>query len=193
MLAATGGVNTHRGAVFMLGLLCAATAAAQTAGGVTTDYTIRAALQQHWGADLAARSLQVSTLPGGIAARRHGLRSASQEAALGFPVLFDVAAPAWTRAGRSGLDSARLRLQVFFEIMAMLDDANLAHRGGLDGLHHARTMARAFVASGGAAHPQAYEQAWRIHRDFVQRRLSPGGCADTLSAACFLSRIGALG
>jgi triphosphoribosyl-dephospho-CoA synthase len=193
MLAATGGVNTHRGAVFMLGLLCAAYAAAQTTGEAATADTLRAALRQHWGAALAARGLRVSTLPGGIAARHHGLRSASQEAALGFPVLFDVAVPAWSRASRSGLDSARLRLQVFFEIMAVLDDANLAHRGGLDGLHHARTMARAFLATGGAAHLQARQEAWRIHRDFVQRRLSPGGCADTLSAACFLSRIGALG
>jgi triphosphoribosyl-dephospho-CoA synthase len=192
MLAATGGINTHRGAIFMLGLLCAACAATQAAGETATADAIRAALQRHWGAALAARSLRLPTLPGGIAARRLGLRSASKEAALGFPVLFEVAVPAWTLARRSGLDAARLRLQVFFEIMAVLDDANLAHRGGLDGLHHAREQARSFLATGGAASPQACEQAWRIHRDFVQRRLSPGGCADTLSAACFLSRIGAL-
>lgn len=193
MLAATGGVNTHRGAIFMLGLLCAATAASQAEGDAVGADGVRAALRGHWGEALATRSLRVSTLPGGIAARRHGLRSASQEAALGFPVLFDVALPAWARAGRSGLGGARLRLQVFFEVMAVLDDANLAHRGGLDGLHHARTMARTFLSAGGAARPQACEQALRIHRDFVERRLSPGGCADTLSAVCFLSRVGTLG
>ncbi|MBL8351921.1 MAG: triphosphoribosyl-dephospho-CoA synthase [Burkholderiaceae bacterium] len=193
MLAATGGINTHRGAIFMLGMLCAACAATQSAGQTTTAGTLRTALQQRWGHALAARKLRVSTLPGGIAARRHGLRSASQEAALGFPALFEVAVPAWARARRSGLDQARLHLQVFFEIMAVLDDANLAHRGGLDGLRHAREHARAFLATGGASSPQACQQAWRIHRDFVQRRLSPGGCADTLSAACFLERIGALG
>jgi triphosphoribosyl-dephospho-CoA synthase len=193
MLTVTGGVNTHRGAVFMLGLLCAASGAAQAAGEPVAADGLRAALQRHWGAALAARSLRLPTLPGGIAAQRHGLRSASMEAALGFPVVFDIAVPAWTQARQCGLDGTRLRLQVFFEIMAVLDDANLAHRGGLEGLHHARSVARAFLAQGGAAHPQAEARAWQIHRDFVQRRLSPGGCADTLSAACFLSRIGALG
>lgn len=193
MNAATGGINTHRGAIFMLGLLCAASAAAQTDSGRAPDApAIRTALRQHWGAALAARSLRVPVLPGGLAAQRHGLRSASQEAALGFPVLFEVAVPAWVRARRAGLTGLALRLQAFFDILAVLDDANLAHRGGLAGLHHARASARAFLDAGGAAQPQAFAAARRIHADFVARRLSPGGCADTLSALCFLHRLGAL-
>lgn len=205
MFAATGGVNTHRGAVFMLGLLCAAAASASASasstpsnlaracGGPVTTERVRSALLQRWGEALATRSLRPPTLPGGLAAQRHGLRSASQEAALGFPVLFDVAVPAWVRAQRRGLGRTRLRLQVFFEILAVLDDANLAHRGGLPGLQHARASARAFLAQGGGAHADALHAARRIHRDFVARRLSPGGCADTLSAVCWLNRIGALG
>ena len=106
MLAATGGVNTHRGAIFTLGLLCAAAGAAgmQRSGREPlSPEALRAALQRHWGAALQARSGRISTLPGGIAARRHGLRSASQEAALGFPVLFGTAVPALAAALRRGL------------------------------------------------------------------------------------------
>ncbi len=193
MLAATGGVNTHRGAIFMLGLLCAAAGAAATdpaAGCGPTAATVRAALLRLWGDALQARCARLPTLPGGLAARRHGLRSASQEAALGFPIVFAVALPAWMRARQAGLGSTRLRLQVFFEIMAVLDDANLAHRGGAAGLQHARQQARRFLRAGGAAQPAGLVQAQAIHADFVARRLSPGGCADSLSAACFLHRLG---
>lgn len=192
MRAATGGVNTHRGAIFALGLLCAAAAAAQADGHGGGAASLRAALQAHWGAALARRCARPPALPGGLAARRHGLRSASMEAALGMPVLFETAVPAWTRASLAGLHGARLKLQVFFEILAVLDDANLAHRGGLEGLQFARERARAFLRAGGADHPAAVDSAWALHRAFVARRLSPGGCADMLAAVCFLARISAL-
>lgn len=189
MLAATGGVNTHRGAIFVLGLLCAAAGAVAQAGQDCRAGQVRAALLVHWGEALQARSRRVSPLPGGIAARRHGLRSASHEAALGLPVLFETALPAWQDARRRGLAPRQVRLETFFAIMAVLDDSNLAHRGGLEGLHFARQAARGFLARGGAAAPDAMASAEAIHREFVARRLSPGGCADMLSAACFLHRV----
>lgn len=193
MLAATGGINTHRGAIFALGLLCAAVAAAQADGGMDDPASVREALRRHWGDALARRSERPPQLPGGVAAQRYGLRSASAEAALGLPVLFETAVPAWGTAAAQGLGGGRLRLQVFFAILAVLDDANLAHRGGLEGLRFARDQARAYLARGGAAHAAGLEQAWAIHRAFVARRLSPGGCADMLSGACFLHRIGLVG
>lgn len=188
MLAATGGINTHRGAIFILGLLCAAVAAAQADGLPLSAAAVRAALQRHWGAALQARSHRPPSLPGGLAAQRHGLRSASAEAALGFPTLFDTALPAWVHA--RALTPPQQKLQVFFSILSTLDDSNLAHRGGLEGLQFARRKAREWLAGGGAAQPQAEGQAWQLHRQFVQRRLSPGGCADTLAAACLLHRLG---
>ncbi|WP_157270655.1 triphosphoribosyl-dephospho-CoA synthase [Azohydromonas aeria] len=189
MLAATGGINTHRGAIFVLGLLCAAAGAAQAEGTAPQATALRAALGRHWGAALASRARRVPVLPGGLAARRLGLRSASQEAALGFPALFETALPAWDRARRAGLGLPGVRLEVFFSILAVLDDSNLAHRGGLEGLQFARQSARGFLAAGGAAAPGAVEAAWALHRAFVARRLSPGGCADMLAAACFIQRL----
>ncbi|NML16483.1 triphosphoribosyl-dephospho-CoA synthase [Azohydromonas caseinilytica] len=189
MLAATGGINTHRGAIFVLGLLCAATGAAQALDGRRDADAVREHLRRHWGGALDARSQRAPTLPGGIAARRHGLRSASQEAALGFPVLFETALPAWDDARRRGLSAQQVRLDCFFSILAVLDDSNLAHRGGLEGLHFARRAARAFIEQGGAGQPGAPAAAWSLHRDFVARHLSPGGCADLLAAACFLRRV----
>jgi triphosphoribosyl-dephospho-CoA synthase len=192
MLAATGGINTHRGAVFLLGLLCAAAGAVQADGQALTTTALRDALRTLWGDALVVRCARVSQLPGGLAARRFGLRSASLEAAMGFPVLFDTVVPAWAAARAQGLHGDRLRLQVFFAALAVLDDSNLAHRGGLEGLHFARAQARDFLARGGAARPHALADGWAIHREFVARRLSPGGCADLLAAACFLHRLGAL-
>jgi len=192
MLAATRGVNTHRGAIFTLGLLCAAAGATVGAGLSPTPAILRRTLLDRWGDALTSRATRQSSLPGGIAARRHGLRSASAEAALGFPVLFDTALPALQSATSRGLTQHQVLLDTLFHVMATLDDSNLAHRGGLEGLRHAQHAASGFLAAGGAARRGGIAAAVAIGHDFVNRRLSPGGAADTLAAACLVSRIALL-
>jgi len=190
MLAATRRINTHRGAIFMLGLLCAAAGAAlREQDGPLHPAALRDALRRHWGDALATRSLRPSALPGGIAARRLGLRSASQEAALAFPVLFETALPALVDALARGLTARQARLETLFHIIAVLDDSNLAHRGGLAGLRHAQRAAQGFLHRGGIARAGGLLQAQAIADDFVRRRLSPGGAADTLAAACWIQRV----
>ncbi|MCE4557652.1 triphosphoribosyl-dephospho-CoA synthase MdcB [Roseateles cellulosilyticus] len=190
MLAATSDVNTHRGAIFMLGLLCASAGALAAAGQAATPEALRATLRQRWGETLQARTHRPSTLPGGIAARRLGLRSASAEAALGFPTLFETAEPALRRGLARGLPPGAARLDCLFAVMAVLDDSNLAHRGGLAGLRFAQREAAAFLAAGGIDRPDGPAAAEALAGEFVRRRLSPGGAADTLAAACWLQRLG---
>jgi triphosphoribosyl-dephospho-CoA synthase len=190
MLAATGGVNTHRGAIFMLGLLCASAGALAARGGRASPEAVRETLARHWGDALARRALRPSTLPGGMAARRLGLRSASAEAALGFPTLFETAVPALAAARARGLGAQAARLDTLLAIMAVLDDSNLAHRGGLPGLRFAQSAAAALLAAGGTGTPQGLDAAAALGAEFVRRNLSPGGAADTLAAACWLQRLG---
>ena len=187
MLAATGSVNTHRGAIFTLGLLCAAAGRQLAQGALMSPSALRAGLLQRWGDSLDQLAHRPRLSHGRNAARQYGLRPAAAEAALGFPVLFDIALPALRRARALGPRLARL--QALFDVMAVLDDTNLAHRGGLEGLRWAQQQARDFLEAGGAAHPEAIARAQALHATFVARRLSPGGAADLLAAACWLDRV----
>jgi triphosphoribosyl-dephospho-CoA synthase len=72
--------------------------------------------------------------------------------------------------------------------MQSLDDTNLLHRGGAAGLAYARDAASAFLDAGGVFSPAWRRQAGIIHRQFVTRRLSPGGSADLLAATLFIDR-----
>jgi len=186
MLAATGGINTHRGAVFTLGLL---SATAGLVGGRFGALRLREALVTTWGDALHARRRRASASNGRRAAQAHGLRDVGDEAALGFPIVFEHAVPALARARAQGLDGRRARLQTLFEVIAVLDDTNLAHRGGVLGLRFAQAQARAFLCAGGAARPDALAHAQAIHQAFVARRLSPGGAADVLAAAGLVERV----
>jgi triphosphoribosyl-dephospho-CoA synthase len=189
MLRATGGVNTHRGAIFTLGLLCAAAGAARDAGLACDATHLRATLLARWGDALATRARRASDSHGARAARAHGLRSAAEEAAQGLPTLFERVLPALRAARRAGAGDRGARLHALFTAMAEVADTNLVHRGGLQGLRYGQDLARRFLAEGGGLTGDAPMRAARVHALFVERRLSPGGAADLLAAACWVERV----
>ena len=189
MLQATGGINTHRGAIFSLGLLCACAGRLLAQGAPLQPERLRATLVERWGDALRERSRRISPSQGQRAAQRFGLRSAGTEAALGFPVLFEVTAPALQQSLQRGMPEQQARIDALFHTIAVLDDTNLAHRGGVAGLRDAQRLARGFLRAGGAARRGGLIHARTIHQQFVSRHLSPGGSADLLAAACWLQRV----
>jgi triphosphoribosyl-dephospho-CoA synthase len=189
MLQATGGINTHRGAVFTLGLLCAAAGALRKMDERPCAARLQQTLIATWGDALGSRCARPALSNGQRAAQSHQLRGVGEEAVLGFPTVFGCAVPALVQARSLGLDDRHTRLHAFFHIMARLDDTNLVHRGGLAGLRFAQQQAREFLHAGGAVRPDALVHARAIHRAFVARRLSPGGAADVLAAAGLIERV----
>ncbi|MDP4021351.1 triphosphoribosyl-dephospho-CoA synthase MdcB [Methylobacterium sp. NEAU 140] len=187
MLAATGGVNAHRGAIFSLGLICAGEGAS---GGTDASAEARAeAVGRRWGAVIARAPVSPAS-HGGRAARRYGVGGAAAEAAAGFPTVRAVGLPA-LRSGRAlaPADPEAARVQCLFALMAVLDDTNLLHRGGPEGLRAARAAAAAFLDAGGVGAPDWRGRAEALHRAFVAARLSPGGSADLLAATLLLDAL----
>jgi triphosphoribosyl-dephospho-CoA synthase len=185
MLVATRGVNTHRGAIFGLGLLCAA-AGARLGGLSDPAIPLGAIVARRWGRDILG-GVGRRDSHGQAVRRLHGAGGASLEAAHGFPVLYAVGVPA-LRAGAwlAPDDAEAARVQSCFALIAMLEDTNLLHRGGLTGLHFAQRAARRFLADGGVGRSDWRVRAMDVHRGFVARRLSPGGSADLLAMSLFV-------
>ncbi|MGK8205654.1 triphosphoribosyl-dephospho-CoA synthase MdcB [Burkholderia cenocepacia] len=189
MLAATGGVNTHRGAIFGLGLLCAAAGRRGVPGAVPRDLTLGAWVTRRWGADILGGP-RLPDSHGERASRRYGVGGARREAADGFVTVYRVGLPALRRARRDRPDDPEAaRVDACFALIAALDDTNLLHRGGQAGLDFARAAARAFVARGGVRARDWRLRAAAAHRAFVARRLSPGGAADLLAMSVFVDAL----
>ncbi|BAU88666.1 triphosphoribosyl-dephospho-CoA synthase MdcB [Methylorubrum populi] len=185
MRAATGGVNTHRGAIFGLGLLCvAAGALARPSAGA-----LGALVRERYGAAILDGTVLLHA-PGAWVRRRHGVGGAPVEAASGFPSLYRVGLPALRRARRvrPGDDGAS-RVEACLALIAHLEDTNLLHRGGPEGLAFARAEAARFIAAGGVARSDWRARAEALHRAFVARNLSPGGAADLLAMTLFVDAI----
>lgn len=189
MRRATGGVNTHRGAIFGLGLLVAAAGALGAPGHPLTPEALGAHVRtRHARAILDGPVLLHA--PGARVRRRYGVGGAPAEAAAGFPTLYRVGLPALRRGRRvrPGDDEAA-RVEACLALIAALDDTNLLHRGGEAGARFARAEAAAFIEAGGVARGDWKTRAEALHRAFVARRLSPGGAADLLAMTLFVDRL----
>jgi triphosphoribosyl-dephospho-CoA synthase len=186
MLAATQSVNTHRGAIFGLGLLCAA-AGFRQAYGLSARLGKIVALR--WGAQILAGPLVLHS-HGAVVGRRYGVGGARMEAAAGFPTLYDYGLPAlWLGRRLAPQDEEAARVQLCMALISRLEDTNLLHRGGTNGLDFARQAARSFLAQGGVARSGWRDRAHAIHQDFVARDLSPGGSADLLAMTLFVDAL----
>ncbi|RSZ61024.1 triphosphoribosyl-dephospho-CoA synthase MdcB [Massilia atriviolacea] len=187
MLRATGGVNTHRGAIFSLGLLCAAAGRAAARGDALTAPALQAHLLAGWGKALADHTAAPGMRSHGLAAGAlHGASGARQEAARGLPSVFGTGLGALRRTLKAGRDMRHARIDALFALMVHVSDTNVLHRGGPQGAAFVRIQASAFCHAGGTASQGWEAHALAIHHGFVERKLSPGGAADLLAASCFV-------
>jgi triphosphoribosyl-dephospho-CoA synthase len=180
MLAATGGSNAHRGAIWVLGLLVAALALSRPGAAVGEIAAIAAAL-----ASLPDRHAPRLPSNGSRACRRFGVRGARGEACAGFPHVLGLGLPALQRARLCGADETCARLDALMAIMSSLDDTCLLHRGGWPAVTVARRGASRVLALGGSATAAGRQALFALDAELVRRHASPGGCADLL-AACLL-------
>jgi triphosphoribosyl-dephospho-CoA synthase len=184
MLEATRGVNTHRGAIFGVGLLCAA-AGLRARGRGYVNMPLGRLVAARWGRDMVGGP-RLPDSHGEMASRRYGAGGARQEAARGFPSVYEVGLPALQAALRAtGEDAVAARVQACFALIAILEDTNLLHRGGAEGLRYAQQLAQRFLDAGGVRQSHWQARAEAVHHAFVERRLSPGGAADVLAMSLF--------
>lgn len=196
MLRATGGVNTHRGAIFNLGLLSAAAGCLLAEGDESSATATCQLVREQWGEAILS-GLSGATEDAGLShglavAQRYGAGGARREAAAGFPAAIEIGLPAYRAALIVTGDAELAATQTLFALIAELEDTNLLWRAGPAGLDHARRSAGDFLASGGVLAADWQQQAAAIDRDFSARRLSPGGSADLLGVTLFLAELDGL-
>jgi triphosphoribosyl-dephospho-CoA synthase len=186
MMLATGSVNTHRGAIFNLGLLSASAGYCRSKGLATTAEAVCSTVTNLWGSAILASAVGAPVSNGSRVRALYGGTGAREAAATGFPVVLEVALPAFRSMLANGSTREDASLQALFSVMAVLEDTNILHRGGPAGLSFVQDAARGFLSHGGIYATGAHEYAIELHKEFSRRRLSPGGAADMLACTTFL-------
>ena len=184
MFAVTGGVNTHRGAIWTLGLLAAAATMATPGAAPASIAAIAGRV-----ASFSDRYAPTETSHGYLVSGRYGVAGARGEARSGFPHAVGVALPALRTARQAGCRERLARLDALVALIANVDDTCLLHRGGRAALRDAQTGARAVLAAGGNATTAGRHALQSLEAALLRHHASPGGSADLLAAALFLDAL----
>lgn len=200
MFEATAGVNTHKGLIFSMGLLCGAVgrhlrAFSETRPpvGAWSAVEICRAAGQIAGHAVTEPGPEHSSHSGLTHGERvnqlYGLGGIRAEAAGGFDSVRVFGLPAYRKALQSGCAQNEARVHTLISLMANVADTNVAARGGMEGLAFVQREAARILSLGGAATGAGMDAIYAFDGELVKRGLSPGGAADLLTVTLFLHRV----
>lgn len=189
MFAATDGVNTHKGAVYTLGVLCGAMGrlwrpdARREIAPVLRECAAmtRAAVD----AELAALDAQPETAvtKGQRLYLTRRLRGIRGEVADGLPAVWEASLPKLRAALARGHSRNDAGVYALLALIARGTDTNMVARGGVAAAQQAAEDAAGLLAA--AEFPRLCD-VLDMDAAFIRDNLSPGGCADLLAATYFL-------
>lgn len=188
MYAVTGGVNTHKGAVFSMGIFCAAAgllcrpAAEKDPSSVFSD-TCREICHGILGElDLPVHGRALSH--GENLYRKAGITGIRGEAAAGYPTVFSYGYPIFRAYLNSGLSRTQAGACTLLHLISQTEDTNIVSRSSLKTLRRLQKKLSTFLHSASA--DDILLALPKIDKEFIRLNISPGGCADLLALIYFL-------
>ncbi len=179
MFAATNGVNTHKGAIFTMGVLCGAVGRLGKTWS-EEDLFAQAAAMVRQDMELDFQKLTGNTSGERLYASR-GIRGIRGEVAGGLPSVSGIGLPRYRKYLQQGFSSNDAGAMTLLHLVTWVEDTCLIHRGGLEGAKEAVQKTAALL--GGDV---SLAQIEELDDWFIQRNLSPGGCADLLAVTYFI-------
>lgn len=188
MFNATNNVNTHKGAIFSLGIWVTAIAYSTKDGSATMTEVRRVIQRMVEGLiekDLASN--RVATTAGEQQFQTYQLTGIRGEAVNGFPGVAEVAVP--FLQATFGTMTQRL-LDTLMKIAATLEDSTLIKRAKTpDVLAEMKEWTSIYFKLGGSHTEQGMKYLYDLDRLFIERNLSIGGSADTLILTIFIGQL----
>ena len=183
MLDVTGGVNTHKGAIFTMGVLCGALGRLEHQSWKEPARILRECAAMTQGVTEELRPDTQTRTAGERAYREYGSLGIRGQIEAGLPAVLLHGLPALKQALRDGSPLEEAGCMALLALIAQIEDTNLLKRGGKDGQQWAARQAETLLKQG--LHPTKATLE-TLDQAFIERNLSPGGAADLLAVCYFL-------
>ena len=175
MLAATCGINTHRGALFSMGLAVVA-ACHILATGCSSNFL------DQWCKIVASIAFQMpgsDSSHGNSVKAQHNVAGALDIARTGYSEMANM----WLKYYCDNCNDEHIKHKTLLLIMCSLDDTNVIHRAGFEMAQQVKQEAAHLLEN------FSIEGLEQMNQNFIARNISPGGAADMLSLTLFLSTL----
>lgn len=204
MYNATGGVNTHKGMLFSMGIICAALGYCRKkhfqnlkADGQQKELSMvwevldiaRYMTEDILQKELQDMEAQVPKTHGERMLARYGERGIRGEVLDGFPVVRKTAYPELMKLMKEAdktVCQSQVNLQVLLKIMSELRDTNVLNRGGEEGLLWIQKESGAILKMNGAFSEEGMKRLIQMNQECIRKNISSGGAADQLALTLFL-------
>ena len=192
MFKGTGGVNTHKGLIFSLGILSAASGMLARKGGVLLPGEVcNQAAQIVRGmseADFAAaKGKERSSLTAGEKLFLDlGVTGIRGEAEKGFPSVTGYALPRLQADLHRGMKLNDAMVNALLVLFTISEDTNILARCGPAGAAFLQKKGAEALDAGGVETPDGRVAVHAMDALFIEKNMSPGGCADLLAVTIFL-------
>lgn len=193
MFKATRGVNTHRGFLFLGGLVCAAagycvqTSMELNRGNISTacinicDGIVDRELKKLKKTDKLSNGERLYI--------ENGLTGVRGEVESGLPTVLEIGLPMYEDALYYNLPTPEALCHSLMGIMTRVEDTTVVNRCGLEGLMFMRRLAEIAVEIGGMRTVEGKEFIHDLERVFEESNISPGGAADLLAITVMIHKL----
>ena len=192
MFLFTNGVNTHKGMIFSLGILsgCAGwILGEQEKKKLSAEEICLTAERMCSGLcerDFAGLEQKKELTKGEQMYLKYGYRGVRGVAESGYEVIRKVSLPVYTVLRKSNIPLNDALVHTLLYLIKNTEDTNIVSRHDRKTAQYAREYATKVLAAGGMLSQKGRYGTWLMDDDFIERYISPGGCADLLAATHFL-------
>lgn len=196
MFEATGGINTHKGIIFSLGIICAVVGKLYRHSNreifIIEDITNEVKKLTKGLTERDFKGIENKTVltHGERLYKEYGFKGIRGEVESGFPSVCKNALSLlikWKEHKQLSMND--MFLEILLQLMAESEDTNIITRGGIENLHYVRRLSKEFLTDGGLKQPDAKKKLQNMNEEFIKRNISPGGCADLLAVTIFLGML----
>lgn len=193
MFAATNGVNTQKGILFLLGILCASVAMSVKQRG---EYSIADSLGMAQSICQGVVERELHSLKLQLPDRKltagerfyleYGITGVRGELEEGLPAVVNAGLPYLQAGIDGGLHLNDALVHALLAIMAYTDDTTILNRHGINKLAEVKRTASEILQLGGMLTDIGRKRIQELDQEYSATRISPGGAADLLAVTYFL-------
>lgn len=184
MYTATNGVNTHKGAIFTIGILCGAAGRLWKPEWEWVEEELFREVAEMTREAMAADFRKSGDTVGHRLYTQKGIRGIRGQVAAGLPAVAELGLPVYLNCRTKGMDKNEAGVRTLLTLVARVEDTNMINRGGMDGAVEGAEKCAALLKNDFSLRDVEELDDWFIHKN-----LSPGGCADLLAAVYFIDNL----